>query len=160
MLKYIPLVLLFAACSSPATKNEAPENNAPVASNAPADKATTLKADEAGDYLALIEKASAEALKTLPEAKNRFLKNHKADEAFFLTINLKEGNSVERVFVRVTKWSGDKIGGTIANEIVGLTNYKQGQEIEFSESEIMDWTFSKPDGTEDGNYIGKALDAM
>lgn len=30
--------------------------------------------------------------------------------------------------------------------------------ISFAESMLIDWTISKPDGTEEGNYIGKFLD--
>lgn len=160
--------ILFCSCSSDKQK-EAPEwmkldstidNTANVSENAPADRVITASGAEVKTIIEQIEEVSVEARKTLPEAKSRFFKGLPKGEAFFLTINLKEGNAIERVFVRVTKWKDKAIAGNIANDIVGLQTYKNGQEITFSEEDVMDWTITKPDGSEEGNYIGKFLDSQ
>lgn len=160
--------LLFCNCETKEKENEpfqmpveeiAPENSNPVAANAPADLPQELagrnEIKSLEEELApIIEKARA----TLPDAKKRLAKGLKMGEAFFLTINWREGKIAERIFVRITKWKGNAITGTIANDIAVLRGYKNGQQIKFNESEVLDWTFSKQDGTEDGNFIGKYMD--
>ena len=32
--------------------------------------------------------------------------------------------------------------------------------IEFNEKDILDWLIAKPDGSEEGNFIGKFLDTL
>jgi hypothetical protein len=41
-----------------------------------------------------------------------------------------------------------------------VKGYKHGDEYKFPESEVLDWTISKPDGTEEGNFIGKFFDSL
>ena len=51
------------------------------------------------------------------------------------------------------------MSGLIANELGNVKTFQQNQLITFSEAVVLDWTISRPDGTEEGNYIGKLLDA-
>jgi hypothetical protein len=39
-----------------------------------------------------------------------------------------------------------------------LHSYKEGQRITISEDKIDNWVIVRPDGTEEGNYVGKFLD--
>jgi len=39
-----------------------------------------------------------------------------------------------------------------------VTGYKHGDTYSFPEADLLDWTISKPDGTEEGNFVGKFLD--
>ncbi len=39
-----------------------------------------------------------------------------------------------------------------------VENYKTGQRITFPETDIDNWVIVRPDGTEEGNYVGKFLD--
>ena len=64
----------------------------------------------------------------------------------------------ETVFIEVQKISGDVIDGIIANQIEVVTGYAQGQKYSVKESVILDWLISNPDGSEEGNVVGKFLD--
>ncbi len=39
-----------------------------------------------------------------------------------------------------------------------VTGYKEGDEFRISKTELLDWTISKPDGSEEGNVVGKFLE--
>lgn len=168
ILQLAAIAVLMSSCSSKADREKEIQalmdsviaNSAEIAANAPADSVRIAAGTEIKDLQQQIDSVSAEARKTLPGAKSRFFKGLGKGEAFFLTLNLKEGNTVERVFIRVTKWKEKNIAGIISNDIVGLSTYKNGQEITFTEDEVVDWTITKPDGSEEGNYIGKFMDHM
>lgn len=101
-----------------------------------------------------------EARKSYPTAKARFLHGLPSDQTFFVTVQLKDaaGHS-ERVFLRVAEVQGTTVFGTIANEVVLVEGFKAGQRYSVDESEILDWLIAKPDGSEEGNFVGKFLDA-
>ena len=50
------------------------------------------------------------------------------------------------------------VSGIIYNQINLVKGYKNEQRYKFSESEVYDWLITKPDGSEEGNYVGKFLD--
>jgi len=50
------------------------------------------------------------------------------------------------------------ITGLIWSDIELLSGYKRGDSYAFPEGKLMDWTISKPDGTEEGNFVGRFLD--
>lgn len=64
----------------------------------------------------------------------------------------------EDTFVGVEKIERGQITGTIGNELLAVKNYKTGQRITFPESRIDNWLILRPDGTEEGNFVGKFLD--
>lgn len=114
------------------------------------------------DQLRRIEEAIkplvAEARKTLPTAKAKYLKGLPSAHRFSVTTKLKDDTGrFEQVFVFVDGWKGTTIDGTLGSE-VKLHGYKQGDKIKVDENDVIDWTISKPDGTEEGNLIGKFLD--
>ncbi len=107
------------------------------------------------EFAPLIEKARA----GLPDVKTRFLNGLYSGEKLYMTVKLyDEEGQYEQVFIRVQNWKGDKLTGTLANVVRILPNYKQGDKVEFAEKEIVDWTIVKPDGSEEGNLIGKFID--
>ena len=64
----------------------------------------------------------------------------------------------EYVFVVVEKLSGGKIYGRINNKILKLKTYRNGDRAQFAESRIQNWCIVRPDGSEEGNYVGNFLD--
>jgi tetratricopeptide (TPR) repeat protein len=99
-----------------------------------------------------------EARKTLPSAKAKYLKGLPIGHRFYVTAKIGDStNHFEQVFVSVSGWSGTTITGTLSSQ-VRLQGYKEGDTLKLDESNILDWTISKPDGTEEGNLIGKFLD--
>jgi hypothetical protein len=61
------------------------------------------------------------------------------------------------VFVDVRAIKNGRIYGRI-NSPMPIAGYKRGDLISFSESEILDWVIARPDGSEEGNAVGKFLD--
>jgi uncharacterized protein YegJ (DUF2314 family) len=62
------------------------------------------------------------------------------------------------VIVEVDKITNGVVHGRIANKLGAVTNYHEGQAVTFPESEVMNWLFIRPDGSEEGNVVGKFLD--
>lgn len=100
--------------------------------------------------------------KMYPEAKAKFLKGLPPDHVFALTHLLRELGSerYEQIYVTVEKIEGGIVEGRIASEIGVVQGYKRGDRIRFEESEIRDWTIVAPDGSEEGNYVGKFIDVL
>lgn len=99
-----------------------------------------------------------EARKTLPAAKAKYLKGLPPAHRFFVTTKLHDGaNHSEQVFVFVDGWNGTTISGTLGNQ-VKLHGFKEGDKLKIDEKDVLDWTISRPDGTEEGNLIGKFID--
>ena len=127
--------------------------------NAPPDKVLGVSNDE---ELQRFEQASAPYVKqaraTLPESKQKFLKGLTKGEIFFVTIRLYGPDlNFEQVFVRVTSWKGQTIRGRLASDTPKI-HRKKGEPVVCNEQDVLDWTISKPDGSEEGNFVGKFLD--
>lgn len=75
-----------------------------------------------------------------------------------MTTTLRSGTNTETVFVAVSNLDDGTITGTIASDIITVTGYQAGDSYTFSESELVDWLITKPDGSEEGNVVGKFLD--
>lgn len=164
---YRRLLGALIVCLLIATKGvgQQPANTAPLATTAPTDQPVAIVGTENGKQLKAFDDAIAPAVKqarkTLPQAKKRFLQGLKPDEAFFLTTRIYDADGkFEQVFVRVTKWENNRVVGTIANELGTVKQYQVNQSIEFPEKAILDWTVAKPDGSEEGNYVGKFIDTL
>jgi len=118
-----------------------------------------MQAAQAAAFDAAIAPYVAEARKSFPAAKSRFLQGLPADEAFFVTVQLKDAKGrSERVFIRVVEMRGTIVFGSIANDIFLVDGFKAGQKYSADQSEILDWLIAKPDGSEEGNFVGKFLD--
>ena len=46
----------------------------------------------------------------------------------------------------------------IATGTIAIKRFKNGDPYSCPESELMDWVITHPDGTEEGNVVGKFLD--
>lgn len=99
------------------------------------------------------------ARNTYPQAKERFLNGFPNNERFYLTVKLHDTDGeVEMVFVAVNSIVDGKVSGVIANKIMHVKEFKKGQLYSFPESDLMDWTIVSPDGTEEGNVVGKFME--
>jgi len=137
-------------------------NDAPLSKNAPTDQPVNFKDSvQIANFTKLIKPYTEKALKTLPGAKKKFLKGLPSGEAFFLTTRIYDNkNHFEQIFVRVINWNDELVQGSIANEISLVEGYEFGQIIKFPESDIIDWLITKPNGGEEGNFVGKYLDSL
>jgi hypothetical protein len=135
------------------------QNDAPISSKAPEDRPVTVVAEQKDKLQELIKPYIEKARQTYPDAKARYLRGLPSGEAFFLTTRLRDkAGHFEQVFVRVKEIKDEKVRGQIASKIELVEGYKMGDEYTFAESALMDWTISKPDGTEEGNFVGNFLD--
>jgi uncharacterized protein YegJ (DUF2314 family) len=151
------LICLFAlvACAT------AHGQDARLAPNSPEDQPKTADSNEAYNaFEQAIAPYVAKARETYPDAKRRFMSGQLGTRPFFVKIRLNENGRYEDSFVHVLvidEKSGD-ISGKIANDIQILHNYRNGQRIIAHEADVLDWVIANPDGSEEGNLVGKFLD--
>jgi uncharacterized protein YegJ (DUF2314 family) len=87
----------------------------------------------------------AQARKTWPEAKGRYLKGLPAKHVFSVTTELTDmGGNHEIVFVTVQKIEKGVVSGTITSNIHAVRGYKLGQAYSVKETDILDWTINRP----------------
>jgi len=108
-----------------------------------------------------MEKAIApyieQAKKSYPDAKKRYLAGLPTKHRFAVVTKLHGPGGEEAIFVTVTAIKGDQVTGRIDSE-VHVLGYKTGDPYTLSERDIVDWVIVRPDGSEEGNLVGKFLD--
>ena len=131
-----------------------------LAPNAPQDRPMDAKGEaEMQKYLAAIAPYVQKARQTYPAARQRYLDGLPTGYGFFAVTKLRDRDGTEeQVFVAVTSIQGGRIRGRLASDILGVSGYKKGDAHAFEESELVDWLITHPDGTEEGNVVGKFLD--
>ena len=126
-----------------------------LAPNAPKDKPVSAEASKMDKAIApYVEQAR----KTWPAAKKRYLAGLPRGEIFFVTAQLHEGQQMEQCFLRVTRIAAGQITATLATEVTTLKKVRSGDVVTIKESELVDWMIARPDGSEEGNVVGKFLD--
>jgi hypothetical protein len=140
-------------------RNQNTSSNSNTSSTTPPDQPFSADTDEAKKIEEAIKPYIEKARKTYPEAKKRFLAGLPPQHSFLITTRLHDSQGrFEQVFIRVREIKDGIIKGVIASEIEFISGYKEGDSYSFPESELIDWTITKPDGTEEGNFVGKFLD--
>ncbi len=127
--------------------------------SAPQDKPGSLTREQVAAFENAIAPYVAKARETYPEAKRRFSTGLPDKQTFLLVTRLydKDGKW-EQAFIAIKRIKEGKVTGTISNDLTGLKGFKRGQKYTFPESDILDWVIAGPDGTEEGNFVGKFLD--
>lgn len=129
-----------------------------VSPNAPKDTPAYLSEDEIKLLMPYIRKAKA----AYPDAKRRFQAGLPLRNTFFVTTRIMERQGseevIEQVFVAVTEISNGFITGKVWNDSLRIKSHKKGDKYRLSENDVIDWLITKPDGTEEGNFVGKFLD--
>lgn len=156
------LLLAGGMCAGCGGRSE-PSNLPPIPAispDAPQDKPVEAQGKaEVKEYEAAIAPYVLKGKKTYPEAKKRYLAGLPAGHSFFVVTKLRDGTGLaEQVFIAVAGIRGDRITGRIATEIREVKGFKRGDPYSFPESELVDWLISRPDGSEEGNEVGKFLD--
>jgi hypothetical protein len=128
--------------------------------DAPQDKpALAATADKVARMQEAMEPYVQEARKTYPDARARFLKGLPPGHNFFITTRLHDSEGrVEQVFVAVTSIDNGTVHGIIYSPIQTVSGFSFRQAYSFSETELVDWLIAKPDGSEEGNVVGKFMD--
>lgn len=149
------LLLMFSLFLVPQILAQDPE----LSPDAPKDKPFFLQEPQWEEFLAAIEPYSQKAKETYPEARSRYLDGLPIGEVFFVTTRLVDPEGrMEQVFIRVTAIREGVIEGVIASDARFVEGYEYGEIYSFPETELVDWLIAKPDGSEEGNFVGKFLD--
>jgi len=129
-------------------------------SNPPPDKPVRMSDQEGVKRLdTAIAPYVKKARATLPAVKKRYLRGLPEGDDFEVTIRLFDPDGkFEQVFVKVNSWSGRTITGAVNSHVELLRSHKNGENVTCDERDILDWVIEKPDGSEEGNFVGKFLD--
>ncbi len=155
------LLALLVICAAPAQAQTGQPGSGgqQTPTGAPQDKPLQVKSEELRRYEEAIKPSVEKARKTYPEAKKRFLAGLPRGYTFYLTTQLRDKTGrYEQTFIEVREIKGATVKGVIANDIALVSGYEIGDPYSFPESEILDWTITAPDGTEEGNFVGKFLE--
>lgn len=171
MMNHLARLALFAtlllACSAiglaqaggkPQT-SPSPQASPQASPTPPEDRPFGTTADETQKLDEAIKPYVEKARKTYPDARQRFLAGLPPKHTFYVTTRIydREGH-FEQVFITVREIKDGVIKGIIASEVEFITGYKAGDSYSFPEAKLIDWTIVKPDGSEEGNFVGKFLD--
>lgn len=162
-MRFALLLVMVAALNAGYSDSSAPTNlppNLKLAPNAPPDQPIDAKGKaETEEYRTAIAPYVEKGRKTYPEAKTRYLAGLPAGHNFFAVTNLRDSSgTIEQVFIAVASITDDRIAGHIASDIIGVKGFKKADPYTFPESELLDWLITHPDGSEEGNVVGKFLD--
>lgn len=103
----------------------------------------------------------AHARASWPDAKRRFVAGLPRRHTLFVTTRLRDTNGrIEQIFVAVDSVVAERIHGRIWSKILIVDGYRLQQPYVFSEEDLVDWMIAKPDGTEEGNVVGRFLDSF
>ena len=132
---------------------------AQLSADAPSDRPFTVNADRQKAYEQAIAPYVEKAKQTWPDAKRRYLAGLPPGHVFFVTARLlgAEGRS-ETAFIRVQSIKEGVISGVISTELQLIPTHKTGDSYSFREDDLVDWMVARPDGSEEGNVVGKFLD--
>jgi uncharacterized protein YegJ (DUF2314 family) len=155
------------AAPPPASASTPPVASAPPAAAEPPRAGSNASKDEPVQASTSVERENLEreiapyverARKSYPDAKKRYLAGLPRGHRFSVVTKLHSPGHEEAVFVTVTGIKGDQVTGHIDSEVRGVAGYKAGDSYTLPERDIVDWVIVKPDGSEEGNLVGKFLD--
>jgi uncharacterized protein YegJ (DUF2314 family) len=128
--------------------------------NAPKDQPLTASSgSDAMRMFFAMEPYVAHARASWPEARRRFLAGLPRRHSFFVTTRLRDHTGrIEQAFVAVDSVSEGRIYGRIWSQILVVDGYRLGQPYDFPETDLIDWMIARPDGTTEGNIVGRFLD--
>ena len=100
----------------------------------------------------------AHARASWPDARRRFVAGLPDQYDFFVTTRLRDAQGhIEQAFVAVDSIAGGRVYGRIWSPILVVDGYRLGQRHDFPEDDLIDWMIAHPDGTAEGNVVGRFL---
>ena len=121
---------------------------------APASVRPALRRDET----ALAEPVR-EALRTLPQAKKKFLAGLPDGDQFLLSVRvIATDTSFWQVSARVLGWHGTTVQALLLPNAANPTGSGEPVPVSFPEAAVIDWTVRRASGRQEGNYVGRYAD--
>ena len=137
----------------------------PVAAQAPGPPTVLTAAAAPAGVLAALGRAQnelaipvREALRTLPQAKKRFLAGLPEGDQFLLSVRvIASDTSFRQVSARVLGWHGTTVQALLP---LATDSAAPGEAIpvSFPEAAVVDWTLQRASGRQEGNFVGRYLD--
>jgi hypothetical protein len=131
-----------------------------IARTAPQDRpVTAVDLCRYNQFLKATKPFVIRARATLPAAVSRFRAGLPPHQTFFISTRLTDSTGRhEQVFVAVDSVADSSFTGRIWSNIEVVKGYRLRQRVEVRLADVVDWMISKPDGSEEGNEVGKFLD--
>jgi hypothetical protein len=96
---------------------------------------------------------------TWPGVRDRYRRGLAPGEQLLVTVRLRDADArVEQAAVAVQRIEHGTIEGRIRSDIQAVSGYRAGDAYRLAESELVDWTIVRADGSEEGNVVGKFLE--
>lgn len=137
----------------------------PTVAQAPAPVVLTAATAPAGVRPALARDETAladpvrEALRTLPQAKKKFLAGLPIGDQFLLSVRvIATDTSFRQASARVLGWHGNTVQALLLPETSAATTPAEPTPVTFPETAVVDWTLLRASGREEGNYVGRYAD--
>jgi hypothetical protein len=136
----------------------------PATAQAPLPVVLTAATAPAGVRPALTRSETAladpmrEALRTLPQAKKKFLAGLPNGDQFLLSVRvIATDTSFRQASARVLGWHGNTVQALLlpSPDAAGKADPTP---ISFPETAVIDWTLLRASGREEGNYVGRYLE--
>jgi uncharacterized protein YegJ (DUF2314 family) len=108
-----------------------------------------------------LEAASAQAKQKLPALQKAFAAGFQPGE--YLEVKAPfdtESGGTEWMWVEVTTWQGDRIGGLLDNEPEKVPNLHSGQHVEVRQQDVFDYIRTFPDKRTEGNTTGAIIERI
>ncbi|MDO7850380.1 hypothetical protein [Hymenobacter convexus] len=100
-----------------------------------------------------------EALRTLPQAKKRFLAGLPSGDQFLLSVRvIATDTSFRQVSARVLGWHGNTVQALLLPDASGSASAAEPVPVSFPETAVVDWTLLRASGRQEGNYVGRYID--
>ena len=150
----LPLLALFIIGT---IKPAAAQTAAPVvltAATAPAAVRPALARDETA-----LADPVREALRTLPQAKKKFLAGLPDGDQFLLSVRVAASDtSFRQASARVLGWRGNTVQALLLPAAADSATPAEPLPVSFPETAVVDWTLLRASGREEGNYVGRYTD--
>ncbi len=97
-----------------------------------------------------------EALRTLPQAKKKFLAGLPSGDQFLLSVRVAASDtSFRQVSARVLGWHGNTVQALLLPDEASSA---EPTPVSFPETAVVDWMLLRASGREEGNYVGRYLE--
>ena len=114
---------------------------------------TTILANSSGVDVAGAKKAR-ESLMTFVRA----LGKREKGKRYLLKVTLKEGDTVEHVWLEPVRWNDPGLLGVLAVDPVEIKKHKKGDVIYPLPADVSDWLILSEDGTKEGGFTADVIE--
>ena len=102
-----------------------------------------------------------EALRTLPQARKKFLAGLPTGDQFLVSVRVIAGDtSFRQVSARVLGWHGSTVQALLLPGEADSAGAGEPVPVSFPETAVVDWTLLRASGREEGNYVGRYTDTV